>query len=305
MPRAALKPMESRPTISVVVPAYNAAPFLRDAVCSILEQTERDFELILINDGSTDKTHAIAQELARADGRIRYFTQDNRGVVATLNRGLELCRGEFIARMDADDVARTDRFEKQLALLRSDPELVLCGSDALQIGEATGRIRKPGSDRSCRAWQLIGPCFVHPSVMFRRTVVDRGVRYRMACQYAEDYAFWFEVAALGQVRNIKEPLLFYRVHGEQITNTRRVRQTWVHTEIAVGRLAEHGIAINRAQFHDILWPEQSERSRLGLLVSTCSLFLRMALKGQFAPYLMLGTCWNIVRHERRPAPSTH
>jgi hypothetical protein len=289
--------MVSPPTISVLMPAYNAQAYLRDAVDSILRQTQQDFELILINDGSTDATAAIAEELSARDARIRYFTQENRGIVATLNRGLELCRGEFIARMDADDIAHPRRFEKQLALLRKDPRVVICGSDASILGRSGGVIRKPRTDAGCRAWLLVGPCFVHPSVMFRRTLVDRGLRYRPDFQYAEDYDFWHRAAALGRMCNIKEPLLAYRFHGGQLTSTKGEIQKRVHVDIALSHLAGQGIHIEPGTFQDILWPEQSSRNALRILLSVGALFMRMALRGHFAPYLMLGTAWNVLRHK--------
>jgi len=290
-----------KPTISVVMPAYNAAPYLREAIASIVGQTERDFELILINDGSTDATHAIAQEFCAADPRIRYFTQDNCGLVATLNRGLELCRGEFIARMDADDIALPQRFEKQLALLRRKPDLVICGTAAILFGDVNGKSRKPTSDRSCRSWQLLGPAFVHPTVMFRRSVVDRGIRYRSEFLHAEDYEFWFQLAALGGMENIREPLLRYRFHGGQVTSTKRLPQQRMHVEIARTHLAAEGIPVDRQDLHDILWPETSDRPRLRVLWSAMRLFARMVARGKAAPVLMAATACNILRHERTPA----
>lgn len=284
--------------ISVVMPVYNGETFLRQAVLSILNQTVRDIELILINDGSSDATAAIAQELCAADPRIRYFTQENRGVIATLNRGLELSRGEFIARMDADDVAHPRRFEKQLALLRSKPDVVICGSEAILFGDTTGRLRKPASDAQCRAWQLLGPCFIHPTVMFRRNLVDGGIRYRTEYRHAEDYDFWFQVAALGKMENIREPLLSYRVHGGQVTRTRRLAQTAMHADIAAAHLLEAGVSVDRNSLHAILFPELSHVSRWAILLSACSLFARMLARGKTTPRLMLGTACHIALHRR-------
>lgn len=282
--------------ISVLMPAYNAQQYLREAVASILNQTERDFELILVNDGSTDETHSIAQELSSVDSRIRYFSQDNRGVVAALNRGLELCKGDFIARMDADDVSHPRRLEQQLALLRANPDVIICGSDALVLGRAGSRIRKPRSDRACRACLLVFPCFVHPSVMFRRSVVDRGLRYRADFQYAEDYDLWVRIGELGKMRNIRQPLLSYRLHADQLTRTRQTPQQQVHTDISTRRLAEAGIVIGAQEFRDIFWPQHSARSRPRILLSACFLFLRMAVRGRFSLSLVLSTCLNILLH---------
>lgn len=287
-----------RPTVSVVLPVHNGAAFLKEAVDSILQQTAPDFELILIDDGSTDATHDLAQELCAADARIRYVRQDNRGITATLNRGLELCRGDFIARMDADDVAHPQRLEKQLALLRREPDVVICGTAVRLIGEASGLQRKPRSDRACRAWQLLLPCFVHPTVVFRRCVVDDGLRYRDEYLHAEDYDFWFRVGELGKMRNIGEPLLSYRIHSGQVTSSKRAVQRRTHIDIAAAHLARTGIRIDPAHLHDVLWPELSARSRWSILLSAGWLYLRMALAGRSSPGLMAGMAWHIVRHQR-------
>lgn len=290
--------MTPSPVISVLIPAHNAAPFLEDAVRSILSQTETDWEMVLINDGSTDATAEVAARLCAEDRRIRYFEQENRGIVATLNRGLDLCRGELIARMDADDVARPDRLRKQRELLERHPSVVVCGSEATRFGGATGRIRRPGSDRACRSWMLLDPCFVHPSVMFRRSVVDRGIRYRAEAQFCEDYAFWGEVAELGEMRNIREPLLRYRVHAGQITHSWRAQQERLHVDLSAAYLGRAGVPVDRKQLRDVLLPQRSTRSRAAILWSAAVLFARMAVRGLWAPYLMAGTCSNIVRHER-------
>jgi glycosyltransferase involved in cell wall biosynthesis len=276
------------------MPACNAALFLRSSVLSILNQSEQCLELILIDDGSTDDTPRIARELQEGDRRIRFFHQENRGVVAALNRALELCQGDFIARMDADDVAHPQRLERQLALLRSKPDVVICGSEAILIGEGRGRWRRPGSDASCRAWQLLAPCFIHPTVMFRRSVVDAGVRYRAAYAHAEDYEFWSQVGALGKMENIREPLLSYRVHAAQVTRTRRPEQVEMHVAVAASNLAGAGVAVDRSQLAAILFPATSGLSRWTILIAACRLFVRMIARGQFVPRLMLGTLWNIV-----------
>lgn len=292
------------PAISVIMPAHNAAAYLREAVESILAQSERDFELILINDGSTDATHEIAQQLCDVDGRIRYFAQENQGIVAALNRGLALCKGEFIARMDADDVARADRLERQLKLLRAHPDIVICGSQAIIFGQVKGKFRKPRSDAACRAWLLLDPCFVHPTVMFRRSLIDAGIRYRSAFLYGEDYDFWCQAAQHGRLANLGQALLRYRSHGSQLTSTRRTAQEWVHVDIARSRLAEVGIAIGRQELHEILWPERSARSRLRILLSVCGLSWRLAVRGKLAVYLMLAIAWKIVRSRAPARPAT-
>src|SRR3954468_5693657 len=119
------------PTVSVLLAVYNARRYLRQAIDSILAQTFTDFEFIIIDDGSTDDTLAILREYEKRDGRIRLISRPNKGLTTTLNEGLALARGEFLARMDGDDVALPTRFEKQVTYLRDHPECVLVGSRVL------------------------------------------------------------------------------------------------------------------------------------------------------------------------------
>lgn len=276
----------SMPEVSVVLPAYNAANYLREAVESILDQTVRDFELILINDGSSDATHEIAQEIASRDGRVVYILQENMGIVSALNRGLELCRGKFVARMDADDISCPDRFEKQLKLMRSNPNVIACGSDARLFGGGDGRYRTPSSDLSCRTMLLFMPCFIHPSVMFRRGVIDAGLRYRSDYQYVEDYEFWIRLSKLGELRNIQEPLLHYRIHSFQIGSTKREKQAELHVDLSAVKLAEIGVVIDRAMLSDLI-SGKCRQGRLRTFFHAARVLLAIGLQGKLSPLLSI------------------
>src|SRR5882724_9035284 len=118
----------SEPVISVVMPVYNAERYLRDAVASILQQTFRDFEFIAVDDGSKDRSKAILDEIASADSRLRVVSQANTGIVGALNHGLAVAKGEFVARMDADDFSQPERFAQQVAFLRDHPDCVCLGT---------------------------------------------------------------------------------------------------------------------------------------------------------------------------------
>src|SRR5918996_2481069 len=115
--------MISTPKVSVVMPAYNAAVYLDEAVTSILNQTFREFEFIVINDGSTDDTVSILDKYEKSDSRIRVYHQENQGMIAALNRGCRLARGKYIARMDADDISLPRRFERQLEFMEGHPQI--------------------------------------------------------------------------------------------------------------------------------------------------------------------------------------
>src|SRR5439155_11608891 len=138
--------MYSTPKISVVMPAYNAGAYLRDAVNSILDQTFRDFEFIIVNDGSSDDTALILQEYEKIDSRVRVFHQENQGMIAALNRGCRMARGKYIARMDADDISFPRRFEKQLEYIERHPQIGMLGTWVYNVddkGSMTGTWRPP------------------------------------------------------------------------------------------------------------------------------------------------------------------
>lgn len=210
--------------ISVVMGVYNGAAFLADAIESILRQTCADFEFIIVNDGSTDNSRQII--LSYHDPRIRYFDNNaNRGLPYTLNFGFEQARTAYIARMDADDVARPDRLARQLAFMDANPEVGICGGAINYIGAKRGVWRAPLTDGAIKA-KLFWDCpFAHPTVMIRRTFwQESGVRYPENAPGAEDYTLWVESAGKTKFANLPRVLLNYRVHPQQKGKTDGARQ---------------------------------------------------------------------------------
>src|SRR4051812_26679567 len=120
--------MAASPTVSVLMAVYNGEQYLREAVNSILSQTFKDFEFIIIDDGSTDRSPELLASYARADSRVKLISRPNKGLTKSLNEGLHAARGEFVARMDGDDISLPERFERQVSYLREHPEVVLVGS---------------------------------------------------------------------------------------------------------------------------------------------------------------------------------
>lgn len=212
----------SEPLISVVLPVYNGADMVREAIDGILAQTFGDFELIVIDDGSTDDTAAVVA--AVGDPRLRFVRQENRGLAATLNRGiLELARGRYVARQDHDDLSLPTRFERQVALLESDPQLVLVGCHAEVHDEAgpTGRRLEPSCDDATIHFDLmIANAFVHTSVMMRRDAVVAVGGYATAHdRQPEDYELWGRLSRGRRVANIGEALVIYRERAGSLTQT--------------------------------------------------------------------------------------
>lgn len=209
---------KSMPKVSVVMPAYNAEVYIRKAIDSILSQTFTDFEFIIIDDGSTDATAEIVQHYK--DGRIKFCSnKQNIGVAATLNHGLELSCGEYIARMDADDISLPERFEKQVAYLDEHQDVAVLGTD-IELFSDSGilekRVVSHESDKIKE--ELFFSCsLAHPSVMMRRNMIADLGGYDIEYNGMEDYELWIRVAEKHKISALSEILLRYRIHGGQVS----------------------------------------------------------------------------------------
>lgn len=211
--------MKSTPLVSVVLPVHNAEAYLREAVDSILDQTFKDFELVVVNDGSTDSSGDIIASYS--DSRIVYIENGKcLKLPATLNKGIAAAKGRYIARMDADDRSLPHRLERQVAFLESHRDVDLCGSWAHLIdGEGNRYSRlKNATDAEALKCLLLFTCpLVHPSVMGRAEVFRRHP-YSEASLHAEDFALWTEMAREGiRMANIGEYLFEYRWHNANVS----------------------------------------------------------------------------------------
>lgn len=206
----------SAPLISVLMPVFNADRYVAEAVESILAQTLGDFEFIVIDDGSTDRSPDILSQFAGRDRRIRLLSQANRGHSVAMNMGLGLCRGEFIARMDADDISLPKRFERQMSFLRQHDECVLVGCGLLRIdadGDALCEEILPESHEQIEARLLAGQgAICHPATMIRRSAMVAVGGYREAFHGAEDHDLWLRLGEVGRLANLSEVLFLSRIH---------------------------------------------------------------------------------------------
>ena len=231
------------PKISVVMPAYNAEKYIKEAIDSILGQTFGDFELIIINDCSTDSTENII--LSYSDSRIVYLKNEkNMGVAATLNRGLQAARGEYIARMDSDDIALSQRLEKQLQHMKRNGDVIVCGSNFIPFHDSGDLPVScvPEEDGQIKTFLLFGSPFAHPTVMIRASVLkETGLCYDVAYEKVEDYYFWMQLSRCGKFANLNEPLLRYRNHSQQVSVTAAQIQHEGKYRIALQQLPEAGI----------------------------------------------------------------
>lgn len=236
------KDMNKPPAISVVMTAFNATLYIKDAIQSILDQTFSDFEFIIINDGSTDNTLAIAKSFN--DSRLRIFSNDkNLGMAANFNKGIALSRGEFIARMDADDISLPVRFEKQITFLRKNREIGIVGSYVKTIGKSGGRtVRYFTRPEEVKASLLFSTSLAHPSVMMRREIFSKfNLNYRAEFNPADDYDLWERASAFTKIANMPNVLLLYRVHEKNITSTKNEERKAGASEVRLRQIKKLGL----------------------------------------------------------------
>jgi hypothetical protein len=213
------------PIVSVLMPVYNAEAFLVEALESLLAQTCRDFELIAIDDGSSDQSPMLLNQFAQQDSRIHINTQpENKGVSQALNIGLRLATGKYLARMDADDINLPQRLEKQVAFLEAHPEVGVLGTAATMIdinGYPLEVMEYPVSNLPIQ-WCLCFYCpIIHPTVMLRREQLLKAGGYTSTFPLAEDYDLWTRLAPTTQLTNLPEKLLRLRKHGSNVSITRK------------------------------------------------------------------------------------
>ena len=214
--------------ISVVMAVHNGEKYLDEAVQSIRRQTLGDFEFIIVNDGSTDGTSAILARHAAEDSRIRVLEQPKAGMSEALNRGCAAASGEFIARMDADDISLPDRFEKEVGFLRAHPEVAAVGgaTQFLQDGVLIDKFfRPPLQHRAIMAILFDCNPMVHPSMLIRRHALEAVGYYRPLVVAAEDFDLWLRLGEHSEIANLEDVLIYCRKHAEQTSIAKVAQQT--------------------------------------------------------------------------------
>ena len=234
--------MSANPIVTVLMPVYNGSAYLREAIESILNQTFQLFELLIIDDGSTDDSREIVNSFN--DARIRLICQQcNQGLIKTLNLGLNLTRTPYLARMDADDVALPERLGKQVEFLQTHPEISCVGSDFIWLGNPNEKSWvNYFTPNEIKVALLFGCPLCHPTVMFRMEDIRRySLSYSSDYLHAEDYAFWVEISQNLQIANLTETLLQYRKHAGQISKLKSDIQCRSIDKIQVDQLRKLGI----------------------------------------------------------------
>lgn len=241
-----------KPIVSVLMPVYNGEKFLKEAIESILYQTYTDFEFLIINDGSTDKSEEII--LGFNDSRIRYIkNESNIKLIATLNKGIELSKGKYIIRMDADDISMPKRIEKQLEFMEIHPQIALCGSWFSSIGDRTG-ISKYQMNNDEIKYKMLYQCHLsHPSIIIRRDVLENfNTKFDPQFIHAEDYDLFVRISEKYLMANIQEVLLKYRIHGNSVSNTYKEIQNENCAKIRIRQFLNLGYAISNDLLNDFI-----------------------------------------------------
>jgi glycosyltransferase involved in cell wall biosynthesis len=291
--------------VSVLMPVYNAAPYVADAIESILAQTFTDFELLISDNASTDRTPVILAHYAQADSRIRVVRRPVPSLVQSLNALIELSRGEFLARMDGDDLALPTRFAEQVAFLREHSSVVCVGTSYSMIDNKGRRLRTVELDTDNRALEEaalrgINP-IAHPTVMMRRDAVVAVGGYDVRFDYVEDLDLWLRLGEVGLLANLPGVKLKYRVHDksrsledihrqaecvraavEAAYVRRNIHREYVAPPLVnelVGRQRRHKEAVSRSY-----WAFKHGERRTSLLYATVAIWL--------APWRILG--WKMV-----------
>jgi len=208
---------KNTPIISVVMPVFNAERFVEDAIQSILNQSFKDFELILINDGSTDNSLSIMSRFATADSRIKLISRENKGLVISLNDGIAFAKGLWIARMDSDDISLEDRLRLQLNYAR-ETNSDICGTWIETFGSGPKRVIKHSITDQAIKFELLFDCpFAHPTIFIKADLAKKNL-YSQNFNSCEDYDLWERLARINCIMsNVPKVLLKYRVHQHQVS----------------------------------------------------------------------------------------
>jgi glycosyltransferase involved in cell wall biosynthesis len=262
----------NRPLITVLMPAYNAENYIQAAIQSVLDQSFQDFELVIVNDGSSDQTEKII--LSFLDDRIRLINQENMGVAAALNKGLDVSTAPYIARFDADDICDRGRLEKQYKFMIENPDYVLVGTDVQYVdmnGVFVFELDYPAyTDEEIRQLPYQICPFSHVSVLYKKSIIIAAGMYNVNAHNFEDHFLWRRVIELGKVCNIREKLVTCRFNPASVT----IDEKWRGKRFRkLKYLALKNKSINRddgEEMRRIIYRQDNEKIKKGAYYSLLS-----------------------------------
>ncbi|MCB2193112.1 MAG: glycosyltransferase [Deltaproteobacteria bacterium] len=242
--------MPAQPAVTVLMPAYNCAQFVDEAIQSILAQSFTDFELLIVDDGSDDETGEVIRSFK--DPRIRLLeNRENLGVIKALNIGLEQAQGTYIARMDADDLSLPQRLAKQVAFMERTPQAAVCGAGMTTFSQQGPSstwliVDDPERLKADLVFHMVIP---HGSIIFRREQQRReGIFYSEDFPHAEDYHFLYQLSRVGEIRAVEEVLYRYRVHEAQTSTIHNDAQRQTADKVRALILAEAGVSYSAKEW---------------------------------------------------------
>jgi len=229
------------PKVTVILPLYRENKYLLLAIKSILKQTYSNFELIILCDNPSENTYVFLEKCLKSDARISVFYEKGLGLVNSLNKGLSLARGIYIARMDADDISNPNRLQKQVEYMDQNPNVCVCGTWIKVFGATLGGIYKyPTSNSEIQCQNLFSCSIAHPSVIIRKKhLVQKNLLYDNNFKYCEDYDFWVRISEFYPLANIGKPLLYYRIHPFSIGNKFSHAQTECADKVRYRQLRDY------------------------------------------------------------------
>lgn len=253
----------NKPKLSVIMSVYNDEIYVCEAIESILNQDFKDFEFIIINDGSTDDTLNKINDYATQDNRIIVIDQSNTGLTKSLNKAIKISRGIFIARMDSDDISIKNRFSFQIKFLESNQDYALIGSNVIKIDKNGNEIEK---NKTLYSYEdiynrfKIANCIAHGSVMFNKKLLGDTLKYDEGFKYSQDYKLWTKIANKYKIANSKEYLYLLRIHNSSISK-QKVEQQSIYAGIIAYEF-EQKISIKKIE--DAVIKNKMLRKKIGI-----------------------------------------
>ncbi|WP_052242850.1 MULTISPECIES: glycosyltransferase family 2 protein [Pseudoalteromonas] len=267
-------------SIDIILPVYNGEAYITESIESILNQTYSNFNLLVINDGSTDKTKLILEQLKNTDARIQVINKDNEGLIATLNLGISLSRAKYLVRMDHDDILAPSKLEMQINYMNSHENIDVLGCNAFLIdssGKRVGSISFPVASLAVKAKSFVRVPVLHPSVMIKVSDKIRPFLYYDEAQlYCEDFGLWHRLLDNDfRITNLKEKLMYYRMHNSSVSSTRREDMQNNACQIIENAMKNTGISLEQSDWESFKILRNKELSKNVSLISFFSLLMRV------------------------------
>ncbi|MDP5030745.1 MAG: glycosyltransferase family 2 protein [Paraglaciecola sp.] len=255
-----------QPLVTVLLPIFNAEKTLERTLYHLINQTFKNLEILAIDDGSTDNSLHILKKHQLQDKRIKIISRENKGLIKTLNEGLDHAKGEFIVREDSDDYSALNRIEIQVLFMQQNTEIAAAGSYNRCFGSSHELKKYPTDKNICKATLLFYPCLAHPSVILRNAfLLEKALRYPLEYKHCEDYALWVNIIkAGGHIANIPKELHYYNNHPQQVSVKNNKETSLNHYKLISNQLNDIGICIDNTKLRHMVITDKKDLEELTL-----------------------------------------